>query len=86
MDETIAHQDPLRAAIAQAKETADNLRAATEGQLKQFQNEVENAWSDSRSLTQRWKTEVETYVRQNPTKAVFIALVLGFVLSRMCRK
>jgi hypothetical protein len=51
MDETIDHQDPLRAAIAQAKETADNLRAATKAQLQQFQNAVENAWSDPRSLT-----------------------------------
>jgi ElaB/YqjD/DUF883 family membrane-anchored ribosome-binding protein len=38
------------------------------------------------SLTQKWQTEVETYVRQNPIKAVFVALALGLVLSRMFRK
>jgi ElaB/YqjD/DUF883 family membrane-anchored ribosome-binding protein len=86
MDETSNPQDPLRAEIEHVKETADNLHAATEAKAEQFQDVVENAWSDAGSLTQRWQTEVETYVRQNPTKAVFMALGLGFVLSRMFRK
>jgi hypothetical protein len=81
MDETSNPQDPLRAEIEHVKETADNLHEATE-----FQDVVKNAWADARSLTQRWQKEVETYVRQNPTKAVFTALGLGFVLSRTFRK
>ena len=86
MDETSNPQDPLRAEIEHVKETADALRATTEAKPEQFQDVVENAWADARSLTQRWQTEVETYVRQNPTKAVFTALGLGFVLSRTFRK
>lgn len=86
MDETTNPQDPLQAAIEQVKETAGNLHSTTEAKAEPFQDVVENAWSDARSLAQRWQTEVETCVRQNPTKAVFMALGLGFVLSRTFRK
>ena len=86
MDETSNPQDPMQAAKEHVKETADNLHAATEAKAEQFKDVVENACSDAGSLTQKWQTEVETYVRQNPIKAVFVALALGLVLSRMFRK
>ena len=64
------------------KAAADNLHSATKAKAKQFQNVVEDTWSDAQSRAQTWQTEIGTYVQQNPAKAVFMALGVGFVLSR----
>jgi ElaB/YqjD/DUF883 family membrane-anchored ribosome-binding protein len=81
MDETHS-QDRVRAAKEHLKEAADDLHAATKAKAAEFQNVVEDAWSDAQSRAQTWQTEIGAYVRQNPTKAVFMALGVGFVLSR----
>ena len=81
MDETHP-QDRVQAAIEHLKETADHLHSATKAKAGQFQNVVEDARSDAQSRTQTWQTEIGAYIQQNPTKAVFMALGVGFVLSR----
>jgi hypothetical protein len=43
---------------------------------------VEDAWSDAQSRAKTWQTEIGEYIQQNPTKAVFMAVGAGFVLSR----
>jgi hypothetical protein len=47
---------------------------------------IEDACSDARSRAQSWQTEVAKYIQQNPTKAVFMALGVGYVLSRRLGK
>jgi ElaB/YqjD/DUF883 family membrane-anchored ribosome-binding protein len=73
MDETHS-QDRVRAAKEHLKEAADDLHAATKAKAAEFR--------DAQSRAQTWQTEIGAYVRQNPTKAVFMALGVGFVLSR----
>jgi len=74
--------DPVQAAKDGVKKAAENLHASAEAKASQFQDAAENAWSDAQSRAKTWQTEVESYVRQNPTKAVLMALGFGFVLSR----
>jgi ElaB/YqjD/DUF883 family membrane-anchored ribosome-binding protein len=81
MDETNP-QDPVQAAKEHVKEAADNLHSAGKAKAAQFQNVVEDAWSDAQSRAQTWQTQINTYIQQNPTKAVCMALGVGFVLSR----
>jgi len=81
MDETNS-QDRAQAAKEHLKGAADDLRSATKATAAQFQHVVEDAWSDAQSRAKTWQTEVGEYIRQNPTKAVFMALGAGFVLSR----
>jgi ElaB/YqjD/DUF883 family membrane-anchored ribosome-binding protein len=81
MEEKINPQDHVQAAKDSVKEAAENLHASAEAKAAQFQGAAENAWSDAQSRGKTWQAEVESYVRQNPTKAVLMALGLGFVLS-----
>ena len=74
-------QDPVQAAKEHVKAAADNLHSATKAKAEQFQNVVEDAWSDAQSRAQTWQTEIGTYVQQNPAKAVFMALGIGFVFE-----
>jgi ElaB/YqjD/DUF883 family membrane-anchored ribosome-binding protein len=85
MDETNP-QDRIEAAKEHARQSVDDLHSAAKAKAAEFQNVAEDAWSDAQSRTQAWQTEVETFIRQNPTKAVCMALGLGFVLTRMLRK
>jgi hypothetical protein len=80
MDETNP-LDPVQAAKEQVEGVADDLHSAAEAKAAQFQNVVE----DVRSWAQSWHT-VAKYIQQNPTKAVFMALGVGFVLSRRLGK
>ena len=41
--------------------------------------------SDARERLQTLKKDTDAYVRKNPTKAVFVALGIGFVLGLMRR-
>jgi ElaB/YqjD/DUF883 family membrane-anchored ribosome-binding protein len=81
MDETNP-LDPIQAANEQVKGVADALHSAAEARASQFQNVAE----DVRSRAQSWQTEIAKYIQQNPTKAVFMALGVGFVLSRRLGK
>ena len=82
MEEKIDPQDPVQAVKDGVKKAAENLHASAEAKGAQFQDAAENVWSDAQSRAKTWQTEVESFVRQNPTKAVLMALGFGFVLSR----
>jgi ElaB/YqjD/DUF883 family membrane-anchored ribosome-binding protein len=81
MDETHP-QDRVQAAKEHLKGAVDDLHSATKAKAAQFQNVAEDAWSEAQSRAQTWQTEIGAYIQQNPTKAVFMALGVGFVLSR----
>jgi ElaB/YqjD/DUF883 family membrane-anchored ribosome-binding protein len=85
MDETDP-QDRVQAAKEHLKEAGDDLHSATKAKAAQFRNVVEDAWSDAQSRAQTWQTEIGEYIQQNPTKAVSMALGVGFLLSRrLCK-
>ena len=81
MDETHS-QDRVQAAKEHLNEAADDLHSPTKAKAAQLQNVVEEAWSDAQSRAQTWQTEIGAYIQHNPTKAVFMALGVGFLLSR----
>lgn len=58
-----------------AEQKADELRTAVQGKAQELKGSAETAWSDIRS-----------YVRDNPIKAVLMALGLGFLLGLLLRK
>jgi ElaB/YqjD/DUF883 family membrane-anchored ribosome-binding protein len=68
--------------LDQSKGATDDLHSATKAKAAQFQHVVEDAWSDAQSRAQTWQAEIGAYIQQNPTKAVFMALGVGFVVSR----
>ena len=81
MDETHS-QDRVQSAKERLKKAVDDLHSASKAKAAQFQTVVEDTWSDAQSRAQTWQTEIGAYIQQNPTKAVFMALGVGFVFSR----
>jgi ElaB/YqjD/DUF883 family membrane-anchored ribosome-binding protein len=89
-------QDHLRAAAGDLKEAADakvetihqaveqkayELRGAAQGKAQELRGAAESAWSDAGSQAKNWQVEGEAYVRDNPTKAVLMALGVGYLLQ-----
>jgi ElaB/YqjD/DUF883 family membrane-anchored ribosome-binding protein len=73
----------LRAA-AEAK--AAEIRAQAEGKVKELRGQAEHVYTDARHRVESLRGESETWVRENPTRAVMTALGVGFILGLMFRK
>ena len=69
-----------------ASQEADELRFAAQDRAQEFRGTAESAWSDVGSKAKFWHAEGEAYVRNNPTKAVLIALGFGLLLGLFLRK
>jgi ElaB/YqjD/DUF883 family membrane-anchored ribosome-binding protein len=90
-------QDHLRAAAGDLKEAAsakvedigqkaDELRGAAQEKAQELKGAAQSAWSDAGAKAKSWQVEGEVYVRDNPTKAVVIALGVGLLLGLLLRK
>jgi ElaB/YqjD/DUF883 family membrane-anchored ribosome-binding protein len=69
-----------------AEKKAEELRQAAQEKAREFSGAAGTAWTDARSKAQTWQTKGEAYIRENPTKAVFVALGIGFFVGLMFRK
>src|SRR5207237_5367914 len=47
---------------------------------------AEEAWGDAQTRARTFQDDAEEYVRENPTKAIFTALGVGFVLGLIFRR
>ena len=69
-----------------AEKKAEELKAAAENRAREFRGVAETAWTDARSRAKYWQSEGEAYVRENPTRAILMALGAGFLLGLFFRK
>jgi ElaB/YqjD/DUF883 family membrane-anchored ribosome-binding protein len=53
---------------------------------QEYRGKAEQAWEDARERVRTLQEDGEQYVRENPTKAVFTALGIGFVLGLIFRR
>ena len=65
-----------------AGQKADELRGVAQGKVEELRGAVQNAKSQAKS----WQAEGEAYVRENPSKAVLVALGVGILLGLLLRK
>ncbi len=84
-----------------AGEKAQNLKAAASGKLgsridamrggagdtaSHLKDAASESWQDSQAKARELHESLETYVRENPTKAVLSAVGVGFVLGLLIRR
>lgn len=65
---------------------AEQYRGKAEEAWDQARDKAEHAWGDAKVRVRSFHEETEQYVRENPTKAVFTALGIGFVLGLIFRR
>jgi ElaB/YqjD/DUF883 family membrane-anchored ribosome-binding protein len=90
-------QDKLESSKQHARKAAEDLKSAAGAIAGEYRGKAEQAWGDARGKAeQAWddarnrartfQEDAEQYVRENPTKAVFTALGIGFVLGLIFRR
>jgi ElaB/YqjD/DUF883 family membrane-anchored ribosome-binding protein len=65
---------------------ADDLKSAAGAMAGEYRDKAEQVWMDARDRARTLQEDGEQYVRENPTKAVFTALGIGFVLGLIFRR
>jgi len=69
-----------------ARKAAEDLRTAATEMAGEYRGKAEQAWGDAQDKVRTFQEDGEAYVRDNPTKAVFTALGIGFLLGMIFRK
>jgi ElaB/YqjD/DUF883 family membrane-anchored ribosome-binding protein len=69
-----------------ARKAAEDLRSAAGALAEEYRGKAEQAWGDARDRVRTFQDDAEQYVRENPTKAIFTALGVGFVLGLIFRR
>jgi len=76
----------LESSKTHARRAAEDLKTAASSMADEYRGKAEQAWGDATTRARTLQEDGETYVRENPTKAVFTALGIGFVLGMIFRK
>ncbi len=69
-----------------ARKAADEFKSAAGAVADQYRGRAEEVWNDATDRVRTFQDDSEQYVRDNPTKAVFTALGIGFVLGLIFRR
>ena len=90
-------QNKLHSSKEHARRAAEDLKSAAGAFAEEYRGKAgqawgeargkaEQAWGDATSRVHTFQDDAEQYVRENPTKAVFTALGIGFVLGLILRR
>ena len=69
-----------------AGKAAKDLRSAAGAMTDEYLGRAEGISDDARDRVRSFRDDSERYVRENPTKAVFAALAVGFLLGFTFRR
>jgi predicted exporter/ElaB/YqjD/DUF883 family membrane-anchored ribosome-binding protein len=69
-----------------ASATYEDVRGLAKTKADEYQDKAKAAWGDATSKAQTYQSETEEYIRQNPLKAVGIAVGVGFLLGVIFRR
>ncbi len=83
---TAQSQNKLESSKTHVRKAADDLKTAAGAVADEYRGKAEQAWGDARDRARTLQEDGEQYVRENPTKAVFSALGIGFVLGMIFRR
>ena len=81
-----AAENELESDEARVQRAAKALESATTNVAEDYQDKVEQSWDEAKVRVRTWQQEGEEYVRENPMRAIFAALGVGFVLGIMIRR
>ena len=79
-------RDKLESSKQHARRAAEDLKSAAGAMAGEYRGKAEQAWGEARDRARTFQEDAEQYVRENPTKAIFTALGIGFVLGLIFRR
>ena len=83
---TAETESKLESSRTHARKAAEDLKSAAGAVAQEYRGKAEQAWGDATQRARTFQEDAEEYVRENPTKAVFTALGIGFVLGMIFRR
>ena len=72
--------------VTNARKAADDLRPAAGAMADEYRERGKEVLDDALHRVRSFQDDSKQFVRQNPTKAVFSALGVGFVLGLIFRR
>ena len=78
--------DKLESSKTHVRKAAEDFRTAATDIAGEYRGKAEQVWGDAQDRVRTFQEDGEQYVRDNPTKAVFTALGIGFVLGVIFRR
>jgi ElaB/YqjD/DUF883 family membrane-anchored ribosome-binding protein len=94
-NENAMNQDPVvppktegkaEQGVKHARKVAEDLRSSAGAMADEYRGRLEEIRDDALHRIRSFQDDGKQYVRENPTKAVFTALAVGFVLGLMFRR
>jgi len=79
-------QEKMQSGTSHARKAAEDFRSAAGAVAGEYRGKAEEAWNEASDRVRSFQEDTEQYVRENPTKAVFSALGIGFVLGLIFRR
>ena len=79
-------ENKMQSGAAHARKAAEDLRSAAGAVADEYRGRAEEVWNAATNRVRTFQEDREQYVRENPTKAVFTALGIGFVLGLIFRR
>ena len=76
----------MESGTSHARKAADEFKSAAGAVADEYRGRAEEVWNDATDRVRTFQDDSEQYVRDNPTKAVFTALGIGFVLGLIFRR
>jgi ElaB/YqjD/DUF883 family membrane-anchored ribosome-binding protein len=64
----------------------DDVKTAARATADKYRGKAEQALGDAQERVQSFQKEIEGEVRENPTKAIFTVLGIGFLLGLIFRR
>jgi ElaB/YqjD/DUF883 family membrane-anchored ribosome-binding protein len=80
-----AAENTLETNQERAQRAAEVLESATTNMTEDYRDKAEQSWEETKARVRTWQEDGEEYVRENPMKAIFTALGVGFVLGLIVR-
>ena len=79
-------KEEAKRGVTHMRKAAEDLRSAAGTMADEYRERGKEVWDDALHRVHNFQDDSKQYVRKNPTKAVFTALGVGFVLGLVFRR
>ena len=79
-------KEKVERGVTHARKAAEDLRSAAGAMADEYRERGKEVLDDALHRVRNFQDDSTQYVRENPTKAVFTALGVGFVLGLIFRR